>query len=255
MLRILLSALFLLVATPARTWDWDLHFRIAVAAGVPSPAAHGVSYPDMVRPHIAAEAPRHYMNADYFPGGYVLGTLPVTYETFAVQVTAPEKMGLLLYEILHYVGEYRANRALLRHGDFNENQLRVAHYAADLYMPLHLTGNYDGQMTGQRGAHERIEDYGDAAITRVKAAPFPAISSDAELWRVLQSEAARNRALAADVLAADAAALRCGKPYDRCFGAKVLMQSQADRAAGFLRALLAYMDASAGETRRYGHRE
>lgn len=33
----------------------------------------------------------------------------------------------------------------------------LAHYAADATMPLHATQNYDGERTGQRGIHRRIE--------------------------------------------------------------------------------------------------
>jgi hypothetical protein len=255
MRNVLLAALLVLLATPADTWDWDLHYHVAVSAGIPKPAAHGVSYPDMMRPHVASEGARHYMNADFFPAAYPLGALPITFATFAAQVTQPDKMGYLLYEILYYAAAYRADRALLQHGDFNENLLRTAHYLADLYMPLHLTRNYDGQETGQKGAHERLEDYADAKITVVKAAPFPAIQSDADLWRTLQREALRTRALVPAVLAADAAAQNCGKPYGACFGSRQLLQAQADRAAGFLVALRAYLDAPGGETARYAHRE
>lgn len=33
----------------------------------------------------------------------------------------------------------------------------LSHYAADATMPLHTTENYDGQRTGQRGIHRRVE--------------------------------------------------------------------------------------------------
>lgn len=256
MRNVLLAALVLLLASPAETWDWDLHYHVAVGAGIPKPAAHGVSYPDMVRPHVKGEGARHYMNAEFFPAKYSLGALPITYATFAAEVTQPDKMGYLLYEILYYAAEYRADRGLTQHGDFNENLLRVAHYLADLYMPLHLTGNYDGQETGQKGAHERIEDYADAKVTAVKAAPFPAVKSDADLWQTLQREVLRTRGeVLPKVLAADAAALTCGKPYAACFAARDLLQAQADRAAGFLVALRTYLDAPGAETARYEHRE
>ena len=69
---LVLTTLFLLPAAPAETWNWDLHYRIAVAAGIPSAAAHGVSFPDMMRPYSTSEVPRHYMNADYF----ILSAMP-----------------------------------------------------------------------------------------------------------------------------------------------------------------------------------
>jgi hypothetical protein len=33
----------------------------------------------------------------------------------------------------------------------------LAHYVEDAYQPLHATGNYDGQQSGQRGLHARYE--------------------------------------------------------------------------------------------------
>jgi len=33
----------------------------------------------------------------------------------------------------------------------------LAHYAADLHMPLHTTANYDGQETGNHGVHKAVE--------------------------------------------------------------------------------------------------
>ncbi|HEX7880983.1 MAG TPA: hypothetical protein VF720_16350 [Candidatus Eisenbacteria bacterium] len=33
----------------------------------------------------------------------------------------------------------------------------IGHYAGDLHQPLHLTSNYDGQESGQRGLHSRFE--------------------------------------------------------------------------------------------------
>jgi len=41
---------------------------------------------------------------------------------------------------------------------------RLGHYVADAYMPLHLTVNHDGQFTGQRGIHHRVENLVDAGL-------------------------------------------------------------------------------------------
>jgi hypothetical protein len=50
--------------------------------------------------------------------------------------------------------------AALKSGDWAEARLAAAHlshYVADAHMPLHATANYDGQRTGNRGIHGRIE--------------------------------------------------------------------------------------------------
>lgn len=231
----------LLFATPALAWDWDVHYRVAVAAGLPSAASHGVSYPDMAREHDRAEYARHYMNEDFFPAGMTLGSLPVAFEAFATRLTVPpEKVGVLLYEIVYSLQEHRRELANAKPADFREMELRVAHYVADLTMPLHLNGNYNGQWTGQKGAHERFEDFADVYVTAVTPAAFPDIRDEAHLWSLLQAEARHSRAVSYALLAIDQAALACPR-YDACFRpALPALQAQADRAAGLLRAILAY---------------
>lgn len=235
---------FMLVAsTPkAIAWDWDVHFKIAVAAGLPRTAAHGISFPDMMRKMDPKESIRHYMNEDFFPPGYVLGGLPITYQTFAAQVTQTEKMGLLLYEILYFMDLYRKELSAGKGGDFYDAQLRLAHYVGDLYMPLHLTRNHDGEDTGQKGAHERVEDYSDSIVKPFKVTSKPTFSTDEEFWIALQSEAAANRQIAAKLLAIDQKALACAK-YRECFKeARPILEKQFQRGAVFLHRVLAYAE-------------
>jgi len=55
------------------------------------------------------------------------------------------------YQVL--VKQFRAkdwSKAVLTAAD-------LGHYVADGHMPLHLTLNYDGQLTGQKGIHSRYE--------------------------------------------------------------------------------------------------
>ncbi len=44
-----------------------------------------------------------------------------------------------------------------RTGEIFREAGRLAHYAADLHMPLHTTANYDGQETGNHGIHKALE--------------------------------------------------------------------------------------------------
>lgn len=240
----------------AVAWDWNAHYRIAVGAGIDAAAAHGVSFPDMVRDIEKPEYPRHYMNEDFFPAGLKLGNLPVTYAAFAPRVTVPvEKMGVLLYEILYYFQEHRRELAAGKAGDFRVMELRLAHYVGDLTMPLHLTGNYNGQWTGQKGAHERFENFADTYIPGATPAPTPAIRSDAHLWAVLQDEARRSRELASGLLALDKKALACPS-YDTCFKAAVpVLQTQLNRSAGLLQAMLQYARETTAAQTDYRHHE
>lgn len=251
---IILAAL--LFAAPAWAWDWDVHFRVALSAGVNRTAAHGVSFPDMIREQEQAEYPRHYMNEDFFPAGYALGNLPITYASFAPRVTVPvDKMGVLLYEILYYLQEHRRELAAGNTGDFRVMELRLAHYVGDLSMPLHLTGNYNGQWTGHKGAHERFENFADTYISDVTPAPVPVIRSDTQLWGLLQDEARRGRALAPDLLALDKKALACAD-YDACFKPAVpVLQAQINRSAGLLQSMLAYARQTTTAQTAYRHHE
>lgn len=246
----------LLIAAPAAAWDWNAHYRVAVGAGIDSAAAHGVSFPDMVRELDKPEYARHYMNEDFFPAGYKLGGLPITYSAFAPRVTVPvDKMGVLLYEILYYFQEHRRELAAGKAGDFRVMELKLAHYVADLSMPLHLTGNYNGQWTGQKGAHERFENFADAYVAAATPAPTPPIRSDAHLWSILQDEARRSRSLAPDLLALDKKALACAD-YDACFKPAVpVLQAQLNRSAGLLRAMLEYARQTTTAQTDYRHHE
>lgn len=250
----ILAALFL--GSPAAAWDWGVHYRIALGAGVDATAAHGVSFPDMVRDIEKPEYPRHYMNEDFFPAGFALGSLPITYAAFAPRVTVPvDKMGVLLYEILYYVQEHRRELAAGKTGDFRVMELRLAHYVGDLSMPLHLTGNYNGQWTGQKGAHERFENFADKYLLDVTPTPTPAVRSDADLWARLQDQARRSRSLAPDLLVLDKKALAC-PDYDACFRpAMPVLQAQLNRSAGLLQAMLEYARQTTTAQTDYRHHE
>ena len=89
----------------------------------------------------------------------------------------------------------------------------LAHYAADATMPLHGTNNHDGQRTGQRGLHVRVErklvegrlpDYvRHARRVGRRRAIAPGTASDA-VFAALE----RGYELVAPILAADRAARR-----------------------------------------------
>jgi hypothetical protein len=251
----LFCTIVFLLTPKAFAWDWEVHYQIAVAAGVTRGAAHGIAFPDMLRKLDPKESPRHYMNADFFPAGYALGGLPITYETFAAQVTQPDKMGFLLYEILYYLDQYRTELTNRKKADFSETQLRLAHYVADLFMPLHLTRNHDGADTGQNGVHERVEDYADKVVTVLKGTHPLQFKSDAELWVALQEEAAISRQESLVLLAIDKKSLAC-KRYEDCFKeARPVLQKRIQRAADFLTGVLAYAAATSQPANaHYEHR-
>jgi hypothetical protein len=56
---------------------------------------------------------------------------------------------------------YQALVADFRKGDWNKAALTAAdlgHYVGDGFMPLHITANYNGQLSSQKGIHRRYEE-------------------------------------------------------------------------------------------------
>lgn len=106
-----------------------------------------------------SESPKHYIDIDNYPefvqNGYISqsfdsvvalhglsfvmdqGTLPWTIITTMDSITAAFRRG-------------DNQRAMLLSAD-------LGHYVGDAHNPLHITKNYNGQLTGQSGVHSRYE--------------------------------------------------------------------------------------------------
>lgn len=103
---------------------------------------------------IPAEAPRHYIDIDYY-GEYPFKELPPKWKD------AVEKFGsdtLMKYGIVPWHIENMLNRLTksFREKDFAaimKNSADLGHYIADAHVPLHATMNHDGQLTNQKGIH------------------------------------------------------------------------------------------------------
>lgn len=119
----------------------------------------------------------------------------------------------------------RRLRDELRRGDLAAARVtagHLAHYAADATMPLHATENFDGQETGQRGVHRRVEaelvddDLEEYTRRAWKAAPRRPIApegAEGALFAALEQSYAR----AAVVLDADRNAARGTKVGSRLY--------------------------------------
>lgn len=72
---------------------------------------------------------------------------------------------------------YKALVQNFRTGNWNQAVLTAAdlgHYVGDGFMPLHITANYDGQLSAQTGIHRRYEETMiDRNIDRIQFKPFP----------------------------------------------------------------------------------
>ena len=93
----------------------------------------------------------------------------------------------------------------------------LCHYVSDGHVPLHANKNYDGQLSGQNGAHSRFESELFERYTAqlsVSPRPQPPVTDPrGEMFRVLLD----SYRLAEPVLAADRAAARGRDFYDDGF--------------------------------------
>ncbi len=102
----------------------------------------------------SAEARRHFLNADHF-GKYPFKVIPHNWYDAALKYTADtlDKYGTVPWTIQYQY--YRLVRAFKEHDTtaILNTSANLGHYIADAHVPLHLTQNYNGQLTGQEGIH------------------------------------------------------------------------------------------------------
>lgn len=111
--------------------------------------------PDMRRYVSETEAPKHYLDADHYEDEYPLDTIIRNYKK-AVEVytidtmreygMVPWNLNFLVYELTESFMNHNLPRVIKLSAD-------LGHYVGDLYVPLHATHNYNGQLTGQHGIH------------------------------------------------------------------------------------------------------
>lgn len=174
------------------------------------------------------EPPNHFLDMDAEPyGAYPFEALPREYdkavEKFGVEVVQRE--GTLPWRAMEFYGKLeRAFASLGRPApspyaldDIALFSAVLCHYVSDGHVPLHAVKNYDGQLTGQAGAHSRFEsdlfERYTARLTIVPAGRPPVRDPRAEMFRILLES---NR-LAEPALAADRAAAKGRDYYDDGF--------------------------------------
>ena len=149
------------------SWGFFAHYRINRLAVFTLPKAmasfykaniefiteHAVSA-DKRRYVDSTEAPRHYLNADHY-GKNPFARLPQRWNDAVVKYSEDtlNKNGTVPWAIQH--NYYRLVDAFKNH-DTTGILIALAnlgHYVADAHVPLHLTQNYNGQLTNQTGLH------------------------------------------------------------------------------------------------------
>ena len=115
--------------------------------------AHAVD-PDMRRNVLADEAPRHYIDIDYY-GKYPYTELPRKWsdavakfseDTLLANGIVPWYVQTMLYRL---TDAFKAKNFL----QIMKNSADIGHYIADAHVPLHTSSNHNGQLTNQKGIH------------------------------------------------------------------------------------------------------
>ncbi len=167
LLFIIASVLCVLLCSWGGTGHYHISYRSA--SFMPSALLSYTYWADSLAEHASdadirkyyddSESPRHYVNLELFPGFLQTGRIieDVDSAYIAYGGTFLRNAGSLPYATRI---TYDSLVEAFRQGIFSKVIFfasDLGHYVADGHMPLHLTRNYDGQYTGQSGAHYRIE--------------------------------------------------------------------------------------------------
>ena len=116
------------------------------------------SDPDIRRRTDKSEAPRHYIDIDYYKE-FLMGKM-IENEDSLISVYGKKtvtKVGLLpwatldtFHKLINALKEKDKGKAMQLAAD-------LGHYVADGYQPMHTVVNYNGQLTNQKGVHARYE--------------------------------------------------------------------------------------------------
>ncbi len=204
--------------------------------------------PDIFKDGDPGERSRHYLNLDLLgepPYEDLPRDLDEASRRYGVERLA--KAGTLPWRLLEVFGDLvdamRAGEA----DRITRVAGHMAHYTGDLFQPLHLTSNFDGQKSCNQGVHEAFEsemierragDYREAVARGRRAArPLDDPAGQVISWVI------ENARLVDEILAADTAALRALKKerkdyfdsMDRMAGP--LAERQMSAAAGAIASL------------------
>ena len=172
-------AAFLALPSTAGAWGFEAHkFIVSRAIDIlPEPIrpffeanraeiVERAIDPDLWRnAGFSEEPPNHFLDLDAY-GKYPFTELPRQYDE-ALKKHGIEKLkqnGLLPWRTHEIAGRLlRGFEALHKNGPYARSDIRffsaiIGHYVADAHVPLHSVLNYNGQLTGQTGLHNRWED-------------------------------------------------------------------------------------------------
>ncbi len=157
----------LLLITLCSSWGFIAHYRINRLAVFTLPKAMSGFYrtnigfitehaiaADKKRYVDSTEAPHHFLNADHF-GKNPFRLIPERWDDAVVKYSEDtlKKYGTVPWTIQY--NYYKLVNAFKGHDTTGIliASANLGHYIADAHVPLHLTQNYNGQLTNQTGLH------------------------------------------------------------------------------------------------------
>lgn len=178
-LLVALTTAILLLPATAQAWGFEAHkFIVSRAIDIlPAPLKPFFEAnrafiversidPDLWRnAGFTEEPPNHFLDLDAY-GKFPFPDLPRAYDD-AVRKHGLDKLrqnGLVPWRTYEMAGRLvRGFEAVPKNGPYAHSDIRffsaiIGHYVADAHVPLHAVVNYNGQLTGQFGIHNRWED-------------------------------------------------------------------------------------------------
>jgi hypothetical protein len=154
------------------------------------------------------EAPKHYIDIDNYPEFIQNGQISQSFDTMVARHGYAFVMdqGILPWATITAFdslkacfGRYNWNKAALFAAD-------LGHYLGDGHQPLHITKNYNGQLTGQTGIHSRYETTMIAKYEQLLVYPPDSVQFITDVSGFVFSNIYTNYAYVDSLLLADIAA-------------------------------------------------
>lgn len=107
----------------------------------------------------ATEAPKHYIDLDGYEAFRADGKIIQSYDSIVSSYgqTFVLEQGILPWATLNTYTKLVEALSQKNYGRAKLLAADLSHYVSDGHMPLHITTNFDGQLTGNTGIHSRYE--------------------------------------------------------------------------------------------------
>lgn len=110
--------------------------------------------PDKRRYAVADEGIRHFIDIDVY-GTYPYPGLPRRWEDAVAKFgeDSLKKHGIVPWHVQNMLARLTAAFKEKSFSRIMKNSAEIGHYISDAHVPLHVSSNYNGQLTNQRGVH------------------------------------------------------------------------------------------------------